>query len=104
MFDAKRLIGRKFADPVVQSDAKLWPFKVVSAGSDDKPKMVVNYMGEEKSFHPEEISSMVLSKMKETAEVGGGDVGRGCCWREEPPLNPRRQTLNPRRQTLGRIS
>merc|ERR1712178_508330 len=68
VFDAKRLIGRKFADPVVQSDIKLWPFKVVS-GAGDKPMIVVNAQGEEKKFHPEEVSSMVLTKMKETAEA-----------------------------------
>merc|ERR1719261_2473119 len=51
---------------------KLWPFKCV-AGSGDKPMIVVNFQGEEKKFHPEEISSMVLTKMKETAEayIGG---------------------------------
>merc|ERR1711907_678361 len=64
----KRLIGRKFADSVVQSDIKLWPFKVIS-GSGDKPMIVVNFNGEEKKFHPEEISSMILIKMKETAEA-----------------------------------
>ena len=68
MFDAKRLIGRKFADPVVQADIKLWPFKVES-GQGDKPIIVVNAQGEQKKFHPEEISSMVLLKMKETAEA-----------------------------------
>merc|ERR1712100_497894 len=68
VFDAKRLIGRKFADPIVQADIKLWPFKVVS-GSGDKPMIVVNFMGEEKKFHPEEVSSMILTKMKETAEA-----------------------------------
>merc|ERR1711937_490019 len=68
VFDAKRLIGRKFADPIVQADIKLWPFKVI-AGSGDKPMIVVNFMGEEKKFHPEEISSMILTKMKETAEA-----------------------------------
>merc|ERR1711871_1014355 len=68
VFDAKRLIGRKFADPIVQSDIKLWPFKVVS-GAGDKPMIVVNSQGEEKKFHPEEVSSMVLTKMKETAEA-----------------------------------
>merc|ERR1711977_530365 len=68
VFDAKRLIGRKFADPIVQADIKLWPFKVI-AGSGDKPMIVVNFMGEEKKFHPEEISSMILIKMKETAEA-----------------------------------
>eukprot|EP00396_MALV-II-16_sp_LP-1_P000438 gene438-15_t len=74
VFDAKRLIGRPFKDPIVQSDMKLWPFKVVS-GPGDKPKIVVNFQAEEKSFHPEEISSMVLTKMKETAEAYlGADV------------------------------
>jgi len=66
--DAKRLIGRRFSDPSVQSDMKLWPFKVV-AGPGDKPMIVVNYKGEEKQFSAEEISSMVLTKMKEIAEA-----------------------------------
>jgi len=68
VFDAKRLIGRKFADANVQKDMKLWPFKVVS-GPQDKPLISVNYMGEEKKFQAEEISSMVLVKMKEIAET-----------------------------------
>ncbi|XP_073126972.1 heat shock cognate 70 kDa protein-like isoform X1 [Henckelia pumila] len=68
IFDAKRLIGRRFSDPLVQSDKELWPFKVI-AGPDDKPMIVVNYKGEEKKFVAEEISSMVLTKMKETAEA-----------------------------------
>ena len=68
VFDAKRLIGRKFKDSVVQNDIKHFPFKVLSSGSDDKCLIKVNYMGEEKTFHPEEISSMVLTKMKEIAE------------------------------------
>jgi len=68
VFDAKRLIGRKFADPIVQADIKLWPFKVIS-GAGDKPMIVVNSAGEEKKFHPEEVSSMILTKMKETAEA-----------------------------------
>merc|ERR1712066_630966 len=68
VFDAKRLIGRKFADSKVQADMKLWPFKVVS-GPQDKPLISVNYMGEEKKFQAEEISSMVLVKMKEIAET-----------------------------------
>ena len=63
VFDAKRLIGRKFNDPIVQKDIKLWPFKVES-GPDDKPVIVVKFKGETKKFHPEEISSMVLTKMK----------------------------------------
>merc|ERR1711939_137793 len=67
VFDAKRLIGRKFADKNVQNDIKLWPFKV-EAGADDKPMIVVNYKGEQKKFQAEEISSMVLVKMREIAE------------------------------------
>ncbi|XP_068652765.1 heat shock 70 kDa protein-like [Aristolochia californica] len=73
VFDAKRLIGRRFSDPSVQSDMKHWPFKVV-AGPGDKPMIIVQYKGEEKRFSPEEISSMVLTKMKETAEAFLGTV------------------------------
>lgn len=74
VFDAKRLIGRKFNDSLVQADAKLWPFKLIS-GPGDKPMIEVQSQGEAKKFHPEEISSMVLSKMKETAEAYlGGTV------------------------------
>uniref|UniRef100_A0A673ZBR8 Heat shock protein family A (Hsp70) member 2 n=1 Tax=Salmo trutta TaxID=8032 RepID=A0A673ZBR8_SALTR len=67
VFDAKRLIGRKFNDQVVQADMKHWPFKVISDGG--KPKVQVDYKGENKSFNPEEISSMVLVKMREIAEA-----------------------------------
>lgn len=67
VFDAKRLIGRKFNDTVVQSDMKLWPFKVIC--DNGKPKVQVEYKGETKAFYPEEISSMVLVKMKEIAEA-----------------------------------
>jgi len=72
IFDAKRLIGRKFDEDTVQSDKKLWPFEVISAAG-NKPKLQVEYKGETKEFYPEEISSMVLSKMKEIAEsyLGG---------------------------------
>ncbi|MBA0574671.1 hypothetical protein Goshw_001411 [Gossypium schwendimanii] len=73
VFDAKRLIGRRFSDPAVQADMKHWPFKVV-AGPGDKPMIVVNYKGEEKQFAPEEISSMVLVKMKEVAEAYMGQT------------------------------
>ncbi|XP_062580006.1 heat shock protein 68-like [Saccostrea cucullata] len=66
IFDAKRLIGRKFNDESVQADMKHWPFKVANEGG--KPKLEVEYKHETKRFTPEEISSMVLSKMKETAE------------------------------------
>jgi len=68
VFDAKRLIGRKFTDPIVQDDMKHWPFTVV-AGPGDKPFIQVDYKGETKTFAPEEISSMVLIKMKETAQA-----------------------------------
>merc|ERR1719324_563115 len=65
VFDAKRLIGRRFDDPVVQADLKLWPFNVVSDGSpDDKPLIEVYYQNIKKQYHPEEVSSMVLTKMK----------------------------------------
>ncbi|KAK7929123.1 hypothetical protein WMY93_005518 [Mugilogobius chulae] len=67
VFDAKRLIGRRFDDSTVQADMKHWPFKVVSDGG--KPKIRVEYKGEDKTFSPEEISSMVLVKMKEVAEA-----------------------------------
>ncbi|NXL90594.1 HSP70 protein, partial [Alectura lathami] len=67
IFDAKRLIGRKYDDPTVQSDMKHWPFRVVNEGG--KPKVQVEYKGEMKTFFPEEISSMVLTKMKEIAEA-----------------------------------
>ncbi|XP_021771524.1 heat shock cognate 70 kDa protein-like [Chenopodium quinoa] len=69
VFDAKRLIGRRFTDEVVQNDMKLWSFKVISASEDNKPVIVVTYRGEEKQFAAEEISSMVLMKMKQTAET-----------------------------------
>merc|ERR1711872_375274 len=67
IFDAKRLIGRKFADSTVQSDMKHWPFTVIDVSG--RPKLKVDYKNEEKTFTPEEISSMVLTKMKETAEA-----------------------------------
>ncbi|CAH0563617.1 unnamed protein product [Brassicogethes aeneus] len=67
VFDAKRLIGRKFNDKKIQEDLKHWPFKVVNDSG--KPKILVEFKGEVKKFAPEEISSMVLTKMKETAEA-----------------------------------
>lgn len=70
--DAKRLIGRRFDDTVVQSDMKHWPFKVINDSS--RPKVQVEYKGETKTFFPEEISSMVLVKMKEIAEAYLGKV------------------------------
>mmetsp|Transcript_1448 Transcript_1448/g.3585 ORF Transcript_1448/g.3585 Transcript_1448/m.3585 type:complete len:661 (+) Transcript_1448:192-2174(+) len=68
VFDAKRLIGRKFNDAAVQSDMKHWPFGVIPKDG-DKPHIQVEYKGETKVFAPEEISSMVLIKMKEVAEA-----------------------------------
>ncbi|KAK2420533.1 heat shock cognate 70 kDa protein [Trifolium repens] len=67
VYDAKRLIGRKYSDAIVQSDMKLWPFKII-AGQDDKPMIVVKYNEEEKQFAAEEISAMVLAKMRDIAE------------------------------------
>ena len=68
MFDAKRLIGRKYSDPQVQADIKDWPFKVKS-GDAEKPMISVEFHGEQKEFSAEEISSMILVKMKEVAEA-----------------------------------
>jgi len=68
VFDAKRLIGRRFSDPVCQDDMKHWPFKVIQKEG-DKPHIRVLFKGEQKEFSPEEISAMVLTKMKETAEA-----------------------------------
>ena len=68
VFDAKRLIGRNFNDELVQSDIKHFPYKVIP-NKDGKPAIKVDYKGEEKVFQPEEISSMVLIKMKEIAEA-----------------------------------
>ena len=71
IYDAKRLIGRKFDDKNVQSDIKSFPFKVI--GKDDKPVIEVVYKEETKTFQPEEISSMILTKMKEIAEAYIGE-------------------------------
>ncbi|KAJ2062712.1 Hsp70 chaperone [Coemansia sp. S146] len=74
VFDAKRLIGRKYADEEVQSDMKHWPFKIINKDG-NKPVIQVEFKGETKQFTPEEISSMVLIKMRETAEAFlGGEV------------------------------
>ncbi|KAJ0449684.1 putative Heat shock protein 70 family [Helianthus annuus] len=73
VFDSKRLIGRRFSDPKVQEDIKLWPFKVIQ-GCYDTPKIVVTYKGQEREFLAEQISSMILGKMKETAEAYLGKI------------------------------
>ncbi|EUB57360.1 Heat shock cognate protein [Echinococcus granulosus] len=67
VFDVKRLIGRRFNDEAVQENIRHWPFKVINSG--ETPKIEVQYLGETKHFMAEEISSMVLLKMKETAEA-----------------------------------
>ena len=72
IYDAKRLIGRDFNDPVIQQEIKGFPFVVKDDGN-NKPIIEVEYKGESKTFHPEEISSMVLVKMKETAEAYLGE-------------------------------
>ena len=68
IFDAKRLIGRKFDDPVIQADKKHWPFEI-NACPGNKPVIRIEFKGESKTFAPEEISAMVLTKMKDTAET-----------------------------------
>jgi L1 cell adhesion molecule like protein len=67
VFDAKRLIGRRFDDEEVKKDMKTWPFKVVD--KDGAPSVEVEYLGETRQFTPAEISAMVLSKLKDTAEA-----------------------------------
>ncbi|GJS79486.1 heat shock cognate 70 kDa protein-like protein [Tanacetum coccineum] len=73
IFDTKRLIGRNYSDSEVQEDMKLWPFKVIQ-GPLDAPTIVVTYKEQEKEFNAKEISSMILGKMKETAEAYLGEV------------------------------
>lgn len=68
VFDAKRLIGRKFNEQIVQNDMKTWPFTVVE-GVRGQPAIEVEFKGETKQFLPEEISAMVLTKMKQTVEA-----------------------------------
>merc|ERR1711953_560888 len=75
VFDAKRLIGRNFDDTTVQRDLKHWPFKVVKDDS-KKPRLEVEFKCESKTFTPEEISAMILTKMKETAEAHLGQPVR----------------------------
>jgi len=75
VFDAKRLIGRNFDDSTVQRDLKHWPFKVVK-DDNKKPRLEVEFKCESKTFTPEEISAMILTKMKETAEAHLGQPVR----------------------------
>ena len=69
VFDVKRLIGRRFDDKIVQEDIKLWPFKVEKDSNSDRPVIVVSYLGQTKNFYAEEISAMVLMKMKDIAST-----------------------------------
>ena len=68
VYDAKRLIGRKFDDPSVASDSKLWSFKVTK-DSNNKPLINVKHKNEDVQFHPEQISAMVIQRLKETTEA-----------------------------------
>ena len=68
VFDAKRLIGRKFGDAAVQSDIRHWPFDV-TADANDKPLISVDFKGERKTYFAEEISAMLLTKLKQNAEA-----------------------------------
>ncbi|KAJ9542362.1 hypothetical protein OSB04_028868 [Centaurea solstitialis] len=68
VFDVKRLMGSRFSDSVVQKDMESWPFKVIE-GSADKPMLLFEHESEEKKFSPEEISSMILKNLKESAEA-----------------------------------
>ena len=77
IFDAKRFIGRKFSDKVVQDDLKHYPFKIVR-GSDDNIMFEVEYKGETKKFTPEEISAIVLQEMKSIAEAYLGNQVKNC--------------------------
>ena len=72
IFDVRKLMGKKFSDASVQNDIKLWPFEVVG-DDDDRPNIVVSFCGEEKRFTAEEISAMILKKMKENAEIYLGE-------------------------------
>jgi molecular chaperone DnaK (HSP70) len=69
IYDAKRLMGRKFNEPVVQQEIKTFPFKVIENSKTGGCLIQVEYKGETKSFTPEEISAMILGKMKEIAEA-----------------------------------
>ena len=68
VYDSKLLIGRKFNDPEIQNNIKFWPFKVIKNPNSNKPLIQVNYKKEKKNFEPEEISAMIIQKMKQMSE------------------------------------
>jgi heat shock 70kDa protein 1/2/6/8 len=73
IFDAKRLIGRNFDDPTVRADVKHWPFTVVDVSG--KPYFEIHHEGKTKQYSPEQISAMILTKMKQIASAYiGSDV------------------------------
>jgi L1 cell adhesion molecule like protein len=75
VFDAKRMVGREFRDPLLQADMKHFPYDVVDDGK-GRPKIVVETKDGQKQFYPEEISAMVLQKMKAIAEAYLGQTVR----------------------------
>ena len=68
VYDFKFLIGRKFEDEVIQKKIKLWPFKVIEDTDSHRPLIQINYKNEKKCFYPEEITGMLLSRMKQISE------------------------------------
>ena len=68
IYDSKRLIGRRFNDSTVQKDIKKWPFKVIKDAKSERPIIEVDYLGKKRYFHAEDISAMILSKLKKNAE------------------------------------
>jgi len=68
----RRLIGRRFDDPIVKKDVESWPFKVVDQGT--SPAVEVEYLGENKTFTPQEISSMVLMKASFPHNLGSNSI------------------------------
>ena len=73
VFDAKRLIGRAFSDSAIAEDRAHWPFQVTESAT-GKTQIVAEFKGETKAYLPEEISAMVLTKMKQTAEAYLGET------------------------------
>lgn len=96
VFDVKRLIGRRWNEPSVQQDIKYWPFKVIN--KNEKPNIEIDIGSEKKSFTPEEISAMILIKMKETAEAYLGKKSNSRCCHRSGLFQRRSETSNERRR------